>query len=105
MRGAFLASVARWPALAGVFCGVGTSRGGRQKAPYGTTPFCTAQATWELRVAVSLASARMQHRRRGLARAERVLYRRQAVRPFRRGQAVTLPPVLSWTLKWHHCST
>ena len=30
VRGAFLASVARWPALAGVFCGVGTSRGGRQ---------------------------------------------------------------------------
>ena len=26
--GLFLASVARWPALAGVSCGVGTSRGG-----------------------------------------------------------------------------
>ena len=30
--GLFLASVARWPALAGVFRGVGTSRGGRQGA-------------------------------------------------------------------------
>ena len=52
-----------------------------------------------------LASARMQHRRRGLARAERVLCRRRVVRPFHRGQAVNLPPVLSWTLKWHHYST
>ena len=52
-----------------------------------------------------LASAHMQHRRRGLARAERVLCRRRAVRPFRRGQAVTIPPLLSWTLKWHQCST
>ena len=52
-----------------------------------------------------LASARMQHRRRGLARTERVLYRRRAVRPFRRGQAVILPPVLSWTLGWHRCFT
>ena len=52
-----------------------------------------------------LASARMQDRRRGLARAERVLCRRRVVRPFRRGQAVILPTLLSWTLKWHHCST
>ena len=51
------------------------------------------------------ASARMRHRRRGLARAERALFHRQAVRLFRRGQAVNLPPVLSWTLKWHHYST
>ena len=48
-----------------------------------------------------LASARMQHRRRGLAGAERVLCRRRAVRPFRRGQAVTTPSLLSWTLDWH----
>ena len=52
-----------------------------------------------------LASTRTQHRRRGLARAERVLYRQWAVLPFRRRQAVTLPPVLSWTLEWHPCST
>ena len=51
-----------------------------------------------------LASARMQHRRRGLARAERVLCRRRAVRPFRRGQTVTNPPVLSWTQKRHQYS-
>ena len=52
-----------------------------------------------------LASARMQHRRRGLARAERVLCRRRAVRPFRRGQTVTNPPVLSWTQERHQYST
>ena len=51
-----------------------------------------------------LASARMQHLRRGLARAERVLCRRRAMWPFRRGMAVTTPPVLSWTLEWHQCS-
>ena len=51
MRGAFLASVARWPALAGVFCGVGTSRGGRQKAHHGRTPFSAAQSPLALRVA------------------------------------------------------
>ena len=39
VRGAFLASVARWLALAGVFCSVGTSRGGRQEAHHGRTPF------------------------------------------------------------------
>ena len=50
-----------------------------------------------------LASARMQHRPRGLARAERVLCRRRVVRPFRRGQAVTTPSLLSWTLEWHQC--
>ena len=44
------------------------------------------------------ASARMRHRRRGLARAERVLCRRRAVWPFRRGQVVTSPTLLSWTL-------
>ena len=51
-----------------------------------------------------LASTRMQHRRRGLARVERVLCRRRAVRPFRQGQAVILPSLLSWTLEWHQCS-
>ena len=51
-----------------------------------------------------LASARMQHRRRGLARAKRVLCRRRAVLPFRRGQAVTTPPLLSWTMEQHQCS-
>ena len=50
-----------------------------------------------------LASACMQHHRCGLARAERVLYRRRAVWPFRRGQAVTTPSLLSWTLEWHQC--
>ena len=43
--GWFLASVAPWPACAGVFRGGRTSRGGRQGAPCGTTPFSTAQAT------------------------------------------------------------
>ena len=52
-----------------------------------------------------LASARMRHRCRGLARAERVLCRRRAVRPFSRGQAVTTPSLLSWTLGWHQCFT
>ena len=52
-----------------------------------------------------LASTRMQHRRRGLARAECVLCRRRAVRPFRRGQTVTNPPVLSWTQKRHQYYT
>ena len=47
----------------------------------------------------------LQHSRRGLRCAEHALCRRRAVRPFRRGQAVNLPPVLSWTLKWHHYST
>ena len=50
-RGAFLASVARWLALAGVFCSVGTSRGGRQKAHHGRTPFSAAQSPLALRVA------------------------------------------------------
>ena len=50
--GLFLASVARWPALAGVFCGVGTSRGGRQKAHHGRTPFSAAQSPLALRVSL-----------------------------------------------------
>ena len=41
--GSFLASVAPWLACAGVFRGGRTSRGGRQGAPYGITPFGTAQ--------------------------------------------------------------
>ena len=53
MRGTFLASVARWPALAGVFYGVGTSRGGRQKAHHGRTPFSAAQSPLALRVSLS----------------------------------------------------
>ena len=52
--GWFLASVAPWPAHAGVFRGGRATRGGRQEAPYGTTPFGTAQVAWELRVATSL---------------------------------------------------
>ena len=51
VRGAFLASVARWPALAGVFCSVGTSRGGRQETHHGRTPFSAAQSPLALRVA------------------------------------------------------
>ena len=51
MRGAFLASVARWLALAGVFCSVGTSRGGRQEAHHGRTPFRAAHRSLALRVA------------------------------------------------------
>ena len=50
-----------------------------------------------------LASARMQHCRRGLARAERVLCRRRAVQLFHRGQAVTTSSLPSWTLEWHQC--
>ena len=46
-----LASVARWLALAGVFCGVGTSRGGRQEAHHGRTPFRAAHRSLALRVA------------------------------------------------------
>ena len=51
VRGAFLALVARWPTLAGVFCGVGTSRGGRQKAHHDRTPFGSAQRPSALHVA------------------------------------------------------
>ena len=51
MRGALLVPVARWPALAGIFCGVGTSRGGRQKAHHGRTPFSATQSPLALRVA------------------------------------------------------
>ena len=51
VRGAFLASVARWLALAGVFCSVGTSRGGRQEAHHGRTPFRAAHRSLALRVA------------------------------------------------------
>ena len=51
VRGAFLASVARWLALASVFCGVGTSRGGRQEAHHGRTPFRAAHRSLALRVA------------------------------------------------------
>ena len=51
VRGAFLASVARWLALAGVFCGVRTYCGGRQKAHHGRTPFSAAQSPLALRVA------------------------------------------------------
>ena len=103
--GAFLASVAPWPACVGVLCGGRTT----VMADRGATlrhnavrrrPILPRSPRSHL-----LASACMQHRRRGLARAERVLCRRRAVRPFRRGQAVTSPPVLSWTLKWHQCFT
>ena len=50
-----------------------------------------------------LASAHMQHRRRGLARIGCTLCHRRVVRPFRRGQAVTTPSLLSWTVEWHQC--
>ena len=76
--GLFLASVARWPALAGVFCGVGTSRGGRQgterrlnavrRRP---TPLCSPRGLMH-------ASARPWHRRRGPASTERAHCRRRA---------------------------
>ena len=42
-----------------------------------------------------LASARMQHHRRGLARAERAPCGRRVVRPLRQGHAVTTPALLS----------
>ena len=102
--GAFLASVAPWPACAGVLCGgrttVTVDRGAtlRHNAVR-RRPILLRAPRGHL-----LASARMQHRRRGLARVERVLCHQRAVRPFRRGQAVTTPPLLSWTLEWHQCS-
>ena len=62
MLGAFLASVAPWPACAGVSCGGRLPVTADREENGGATPFGTAQATWELRVAVSLANAR-QHTR------------------------------------------
>ena len=76
--GAFLVSVAPWPACAGVLCG-------------GRTPITPDRGTTPRQNAVRrrpnplraphghlLASARMQHRRRGAARAERAPCRRRA---------------------------
>ena len=62
--GAFLASVARWPALAGVFCGVGTSRGGRQGAERRHNAVRRRPNPLVAPRGRFLASACMQHRRR-----------------------------------------
>ena len=52
--GAFLASVAPWPACAGVSCGGRSAVAADRKQNGGTTPFGAAQASWWLRVATSL---------------------------------------------------
>ena len=76
--GLFLASVACWPALAGVFCGVGTSRGSRQGTERRLnavrcrpTPLCSPRGLMH-------ASARPWHRRRGPASTEHAHCRRRA---------------------------
>ena len=52
--GAFLASVAPWPACAGVSCGGRSAVAADRKQNGGATPFGAAQASWWLRVATSL---------------------------------------------------
>ena len=52
--GAFLASVAPWPAYAGVSCGGRSAVAADRKQNGGSTPFGATQATWWLRVATSL---------------------------------------------------
>ena len=52
--GAFLASVAPWPACAGVLCGGCTTVMDDRGQNCGATPFGAAQASWWLRVATSL---------------------------------------------------
>ena len=52
--GAFLASVAPWPACAGVICGGRTTVTANREQSGGSTPFGAAQTSWWLRVAISL---------------------------------------------------
>ena len=52
--GAFLASVAPWPACVGVFHGGRTPVAADRGTPWGITPFGAAQTSWWLRVAISL---------------------------------------------------
>ena len=52
--GAFLASVAPWPACAGVSCGGRSTVAADRKQNGGTTPLGAAQMSWWLRVATSL---------------------------------------------------
>ena len=54
MLGAFLASVAPWPACAGVSCGGRTTVTADREQNGGSTPFGAAHASWWLRVATSL---------------------------------------------------
>ena len=52
--GAFLASVAPWPACAGVLCGGRNTITADREQNGGSTPFGAAQTSWWLRVAISL---------------------------------------------------
>ena len=52
--GAFLASVAPWPACAGVSCSGRSAVAADRKQNGGAMPFGAAQASWWLRVATSL---------------------------------------------------
>ena len=52
--GAFLASVAPWPACAGVLCGGRNTATADREQNGGSTPFGAAQTSWWLRVAISL---------------------------------------------------
>ena len=52
--GAFVASVAPWPACAGVSCGGRCAVAADRKQNGSITPFGAAQASWWLRVATSL---------------------------------------------------
>ena len=54
MLGAFLESVAPWPACAGVLCGGRITVAADREQNGGITPFGAAQPPWWLRVAISL---------------------------------------------------
>ena len=83
--GAFLASVAPWPACASVSCGGRSAVAADRKQNGGTTPFGAAQASWWLRVATSLPAHACSTVRRGATRAERAPCRRRArAAPFHR---------------------
>ena len=53
MLGAFLASVAPWPACAGMSCGGRTTVAADREQNGGIMPFGAAQTPWWLRVAIS----------------------------------------------------
>ena len=74
--GAFLASVAPWPACAGVSCGGRLPVTADREENGGATPFGTAQIFWWLRVAFSVPAhacgtvAVAQHAERALSAAD-----------------------------------
>ena len=87
--GATLASVAPWPACAGVSCAGRSAVAVDRKQNGGTTPFTAAQTPWWLRVAISLPAhacstvAVARHAQSALPAAD------VPVRPFRRRLGVS----------------